>query len=305
MRRSYANGSLSFGMIRAANVEGSWEKEFISWDHCPIHTVPIQQTLEKLRKVLGHELHGVWVGSPHLVLVGNDPAPESLSKIDWGNVLIPPLDRVWFHQTSQVGKKVFGAGEIQQIFGPPADSLHPIRAFRQVARTLLTEARGKALKSLLRKDPALVLELYCGTGELSLLLPKETAWLGIEHSKEAVAYANSLRSGGGAGHSAFEGAVEQRLRDRRVLEKIQGSYALFINPPRPGLMEGGREQVRALIHEKPPTSVAYLSCSASSLARDLEMFAAEGFEVESLQPYDFFPQTEHFETLALLRPRVS
>lgn len=309
MRSSFRDGDLSFGMVRAVNVAGKWEKELVSWNHCPLHIPAIQDTLTRLRGVLAKEarevvensLLGIWIGSPHVVIVGRDPMSESLAGIDWGKVLVNPLNRVWFHQASQVGKKVFGAGEIRQIFGAPADSLHPIRAFRQVARTLLQEARGQAIHSLMRESPILVLDLYCGSGDLSLEIPEGTAWLGIEHSKEAVAYANSLRSKKPGEHMAFEGGVAKRLKDPRVLERIRGTYAIFINPPRPGLLEDGRNQVRSLIRKKQPTSVAYLSCSVSSLARDLEMFISEGFEIESLQPYDFFPQTEHFETLALLR----
>ena len=45
-----------------------------------------------------------------------------------------------------------------------------------------------------------------------------------------------------------------------------------------------------------------LSCDPATLARDLAMLVAEGlYQLESLQPLDFFPQTSHVETLAVLR----
>jgi len=312
MRSSFENGEVSFGMFRSIKVEGQWEKEFISWNSCPIHLQPIQEMVTKLRQVLSEKaprfieqsLVGIWLGSPHLVIVSREPDSEAVRRLDWSRVLVPPFNRVWFHCNSQVGRKIFGHRPIEAIVGPPKESGHPIRAFRQVAQTLLIEARRLALETLLRTQPTLLLDLYCGTGDFSLLLPPEMGWIGIESSKEATQFANSLRHSNAALHAAFAGTVEQRLRDPSVLNKIEGPYALYLNPPRSGLTEEARERVLALIHDKPPTSVIYLSCSASSLARDLEEFEKAGYRIKLLQPYDFFPQTEHFETLAILELRL-
>ena len=56
-----------------------------------------------------------------------------------------------------------------------------------------------------------------------------------------------------------------------------------------------RELVQAAIDR-----IAYLSCSPGSLARDLRALAGSGFRVERALPFDFFPGTDHVETLALL-----
>ena len=50
-----------------------------------------------------------------------------------------------------------------------------------------------------------------------------------------------------------------------------------------------------------PDRMAYLSCSAGTLRRDLDALVQTGYAVERITPYDFFPQTHHVETLALLR----
>ena len=49
-----------------------------------------------------------------------------------------------------------------------------------------------------------------------------------------------------------------------------------------------------------PARMAYLSCSAGTLRRDLEPLERSGYEILGILPYDFFPQTLHVETLALL-----
>ncbi len=307
LRSQVSEGDVSFGMYRAIRVGGEWEKEFVSWNSCPLHIPGLQRLVSNLRQAFRESalgfaeaaLVGVWVGSPHVVVVSKTPEIESVKRIDWKKVLTPPFDRVWFHHSPQAGKHVFCHNPIEPVSGS-VEGVHPIRAFRQVAQSLLVQARKLAVAHLLESKPARILDLYCGTGELSLSFPRETGWVGIELSSAAVNYANTLAPQGREVHSAFVGAVEQRLVDPRVLSLISAPYALYVNPPRSGLTGDAQEKVLRLIEEQPPSSIAYLSCSASSLARDLPVLEDAGYRIELLQPYDFFPQTEHFETLALL-----
>ena len=297
LRSSFENEVLSFGMHRAKQVDGTWEQEFVSWNTCPIHVPAIQEMIGRLRETLVHHardfcaesLFGIWMGSPHLVIVARELELDRLRTIDWNELLVAPFNRVWGHRTNQVGRKVFQHRHFHQIAGPPIGDDHPILAFRQIAQTLLTEARELALTHLLKCDPSLVVDLYCGTGELARLLPTRVSWIGIELTQDAAEYAG-----------AFIGTVEERLRDPRVLEKVSGSYALYMNPPRAGLSAEAQKRVLAMIQANPPGSLVILSCSASSLGRDLKAIESTGFKVTLLQPYDFFPQTEHFETVAVL-----
>ncbi len=315
LRSQVTDGDVSFGMYRAIRVGGEWEKEFVSWNTCPLHISGIHGLIRNLRQAfrdgaLGfaqNSLVGVWVGSPHVVVVSRTADIESVRRMNWKQILTPPFDRIWFHHSPQAGKHVFCHNAIEPIAHDPSNEsgasesgVHPIRAFRQVAQTLLTRARKEAVAHLLSSKPSRVLDLYCGTGDLSLSFPPETGWIGVELSSAAVKYANGLAPMGREVHSAFVGAVEQRLVDPRVLGLIAEPYSLYVNPPRSGLTGDAQEKVLNLIAEKPPSRIAYLSCSASSLARDLPALERAGYRVELLQPYDFFPQTEHFETLALL-----
>lgn len=306
-------------MFRAIPVGEKWGKEFISWDTCPMHLPGIQATLPGLGRALAEHapawtersLFGVWIGTPHLVLVAKEPPPTALRDANWSVLLTEPLREVGFHLTNQVGKTVFGEGPIESIYRKPARTLTmagkdsvpplPICAFRQIALTLVDRARGEAVAELLEPKPALVLDLYCGTGEIARRLPPETGWIGVEASAEAATYAGKIRADGRIAHAAFVGFVEHRLRDSRVRERIGDDYAIYVNPPRPGLGDAGRELLLDLVRERRPKSIVYLSCSASSLARDLGALESVGARVESLRPFDFFPQTEHFETLAVLK----
>lgn len=72
---------------------------------------------------------------------------------------------------------------------------------------------------------------------------------------------------------------------------------LYVNPPRTGLEP---EVIEWIAEEYRPAAIAYLSCSAGTLARDLERLQYGGYRVDVIAPYDFFPHTYHVETLALM-----
>jgi 23S rRNA (uracil1939-C5)-methyltransferase len=69
-----------------------------------------------------------------------------------------------------------------------------------------------------------------------------------------------------------------------------------VNPPRKGLSP---EAFDALIGTG-AARVIYISCEPTTLARDLDHFSHEGYEVKKVQPFDMFPQTDQVETVALL-----
>ena len=49
-----------------------------------------------------------------------------------------------------------------------------------------------------------------------------------------------------------------------------------------------------------PKRVAYVSCDAESLARDLKFLCREAYVLEKVVPLDMFPQTHHVECIAFL-----
>jgi tRNA/tmRNA/rRNA uracil-C5-methylase (TrmA/RlmC/RlmD family) len=115
----------------------------------------------------------------------------------------------------------------------------------------------------------------------------------------------------------FRGKVSERIPQLQERVKSwrsknrEGSVVIFANPPRTGLEDEVIEWISA--SEIKPEKVAYLSCSAGTLARDLSKLEPSKLEpsklanlenskyrVRRIIPYDFFPQTHHVETLACL-----
>jgi len=75
----------------------------------------------------------------------------------------------------------------------------------------------------------------------------------------------------------------------------RGLDVVILDPPRKGL---DPRVVRALV-EHPAGKIIYLSCNPSTLARDIGLLKAR-YTPLSLRLFDFFPQTPHIETLAVL-----
>jgi tRNA/tmRNA/rRNA uracil-C5-methylase (TrmA/RlmC/RlmD family) len=68
------------------------------------------------------------------------------------------------------------------------------------------------------------------------------------------------------------------------------------DPPRRGL---GRGLVEALA-VRAPQRVIYVACDPAALARDLALFAGQGYQLDRIRAFDAFPMTHHFETVARL-----
>ncbi len=84
-----------------------------------------------------------------------------------------------------------------------------------------------------------------------------------------------------------------------LMEKfVHVAKTVMIDPPRKGLGESAAEMLsqRADIQ-----NLLYLSCDPNSLITDLKVFLQNGWQITSVQPFDFFPRTKHLEALVGLK----
>lgn len=70
---------------------------------------------------------------------------------------------------------------------------------------------------------------------------------------------------------------------------------VIVNPPRPGVEGDGMQAIKRL----GPPRLAYLSCNPFTLLRNISEIL-DDYSLHALTIYDMFPQTRHFESLALL-----
>ncbi|HZU12982.1 MAG TPA: 23S rRNA (uracil(1939)-C(5))-methyltransferase RlmD [Chloroflexota bacterium] len=136
-----------------------------------------------------------------------------------------------------------------------------------------------------------VADVYGGVGVLGLFLAAEA-----DEVVEIEADALAVRAGE---RTAQEwGLSNVRFVTGRAEEALEGGFdVVMVDPPRSGLTP---PVIDTLVRERPPT-LLYVSCLPQSLARDLVPLAAAGYRVETLEMFDFYPQTYHIESLAVLR----
>jgi 23S rRNA (uracil1939-C5)-methyltransferase len=72
---------------------------------------------------------------------------------------------------------------------------------------------------------------------------------------------------------------------------------IVVDPPRTGL---GAETC-ALLGQIAAPALVYVSCDPATLARDLRLLIASGYQIQSITLADLFPQTFHLETVVHLR----
>ena len=141
-----------------------------------------------------------------------------------------------------------------------------------------------------------VLDAYCGIGTIGLIASKKAKEVvGVEIVKEAVFDAkNNAKNNNITNANFYEGDAGQFI----VKQKEQGiSYDVVImDPPR----KGSDEAFLSTLIKTRPERVVYVSCDPSTLARDLK-YLASTYSIESVTPFDMFPQTYHVECITLLQ----
>lgn len=142
-----------------------------------------------------------------------------------------------------------------------------------------------------------VLDLYCGFGMTALLLSKlGVNVIGIECNKEAVRFAKENGAHNGLHQARFICADVGKELEAQLKKKPS---CAVLNPPRVGVSP----EVLEMLLQDPPSSIIYVSCMPSTLARDLKSLSPKYGIVEG-SVYDMFPQTAHVETLVYLK-RIS
>jgi 23S rRNA (uracil1939-C5)-methyltransferase len=170
------------------------------------------------------------------------------------------------------------------------------RAFFQTNTLQAERLYGKVLEYAAPSGDGVALDLYCGTGTISLLLSRAARRVyGVESNPDAVANAvRNARLNGVEGCEFVQGEVTEVI-ERTPLAAVQPEVAV-INPPRAGMHPA---LVRRLIRVAIPRLV-YVSCNPTTLARDLALLVAGGYRFVRAVPVDMFPHTAHIESVALL-----
>ena len=139
----------------------------------------------------------------------------------------------------------------------------------------------------------LVLDLYSGTGSISLLLAGLAREVrGYEQVESAVRDAERNAAANGIANARFfAGDVLERLKDERERGDLAEPDLVVLDPPRAGLHPKVLPEVLALA----PKRVVYVSCNVRKAAEDLAHISRFGYALGPARPVDLFPHTPHVE----------
>ena len=195
---------------------------------------------------------------------------------------------------------LWGDGFIEDILCGLRFQLSP-RSFYQVNHDQAEQLYDKALEFAELTGDETVLDLYCGTGTITLCLSKKAKKVyGVEIIDAAIrdAKENSLRNG--IENAEFFCADAAEAAKRFAKENIKPNV-IVVDPPRKGLDESVIDSIVYMTPEK----VVYVSCDPATLARDLKRFSERGYKTTKAEAFDMFPRCHHCEAVVQLRRDIN
>jgi len=192
-------------------------------------------------------------------------------------------------------------GKVQQI-SPNQHKNQPIRqSFRQV-----NDEQNLNLTSWIKQTIGSshhgILDLYGGSGNLSLALTASVSQIhcvDLNISKGTEPYPDNINFH----QSAVRPWLERRIEATKYTRKTttdQASWLALLDPPRDGLHKDG-DVIIQYLQTLDVTTVILVGCKSDPWSRDVAKFISHGWILDKIAVFDFFPQTFHVESAALLR----
>jgi tRNA/tmRNA/rRNA uracil-C5-methylase (TrmA/RlmC/RlmD family) len=284
-------------------------REVVAIAHCPTHSERVRAALRLLLPVMppadAFPLAFYVQAGAQITLVlkcRETPATGWLNLERRASLAASGVEGLWLNCHPAAGRQLFAKRGWRLLWGSPrsqdASGLeYGPGAFQQLLPAVYESSVDIAEAFLQPAPDASMLDLYSGRGAtLRRWRARDTPVIGVELDGESLRCA----ANNAPGAHLLRGTCAQRLPQLQAWIENQRSRRLlaYVNPPRTGLES---EVTQWLAATPGLRRLAYLSCSAGTLARDLRWLEAGGFRVTRLLPFDFFPQTTHVEVLALLQ----
>ncbi len=190
-------------------------------------------------------------------------------------------------------KLIYGKPEIEDTLCGINFKISP-HSFYQINPYMTEKLYGKALEYAEITEKDKVLDVYCGIGTISLAASEKAKHVtGIEIVEQAVLDAKRNAENNGITNTEFfadsaENAVP------KLIENGMKPDIVILDPPR----KGSDEATLKAIASASPKRIVYVSCNASTLARDAKFLAELGYTPTKCTGVDMFPNTSHVEVVS-------
>lgn len=247
---------------------------------------------------------GVHSGEVMAVLITSAyDIPHKKELVEWLTKYVPNLVSVVQNINKKPTNVVMGS-KTRVLYGRTTitDSLGALsfnisaQSFFQVNSEQAEKLYNKALEYAALSGNETVVDVYCGTGTISLYLAKHAGKVyGIEIVAPAIEDAKKNAQDNNCSNAEFIlGDAAEKLP--QLLAEGVKPDVVVVDPPRAGC----EQKVLKAIADVEPQRIVYVSCNPASLARDLAYLSERGYKTMAAQPVDMFPMCAHVETVCLL-----
>ncbi len=200
-------------------------------------------------------------------------------------------------------KILFGKETIQEKIGHLDFRISPTSFFQ--VNTQQAEVLYRIIENFLLSRSTtpsnIIIDVFSGTGSISLWVSRFSEKVyGVEVNEAAVRDAINSAELNNITNCEFRlgdaGLVLRRMQKQGIKPDV-----IIIDPPRKGCTRKLLDSVKAL----GPDEIIYVSCEATTLARDLHYLDKLKYKTLEIQPVDMFPQTAHIECVARLKKKKS
>lgn len=248
--------------------------------------------------------HAAATGEVMVCLVVNGTAlPREQALVEQIRARVPGLRSVVLNENTRKGNSILGE-KMRVLWGEDAieDILCGLRfrisprSFYQVNRAQAEVLYGKALRAADLHGTETVLDLYCGTGTITLCLAQAAKQvIGVELVDAAIDDAQENARRNGIENARFFCADAGKAAQTLYAEGIHPDV-IVVDPPRKGI---SADVIDAVVTMS-PQKLVYVSCDPATLARDVAILTSRGYRLTHAEAVDLFPRCAHVETVCLL-----
>ena len=265
VRKAVKTGEILVDLVTTTQIAEGWEEALLAGWKDVLCAAAYQGTLTGVLHTRNDSVADTVKNEGTDVLFGQDHFYEELLGLRFQ---ITPFS---FFQTNSLGAEVL----------------------YETAREFIGDALPSGTDADVAEHGKVVFDLYSGTGTIAqMLAPVAKKVIGVEIIPEAVKAAKENAKLNGLANCEFIAGDVLKVIDE-IEEKPD---YIVLDPPRDGIHPKALEKI---IRYGVPQMV-YISCKPTSLARDLEVLQARGYEVKKVCCVDMFPATVHVETVVLL-----
>ena len=142
------------------------------------------------------------------------------------------------------------------------------------------------------KGSTKVIDLFCGSGTISIPLNQITKTICVDSNKAALEGLSKGLKFNTSKHK-YE-IIHQDLLKRPIEKKLLNEVdSIVLNPP----FKGAKNQINEII-KSDVDIVVYVSCNFKTFERDAKVLLSNDFMIDWIKPIDQFPYTNHLENVA-------